>query len=209
MLNSRMTAKERKKQILDKATELFAVNGYDRVRVSDLADACGITEPALYRYFTSKEKLYDAVLISLKQRLDFREIRQLVESSDDIEEILFAIAQEILRTFVEHKELPRLMMLAVLENHKKAKSVFTMIRLPFVEILLNALERLKFQKKIHDIEPIITARCFVGMVTDCAMGINLWNKWHRTTFSSEKTMNNNIGIYVRGLKIDSNNKQDI
>jgi len=55
----------RKEQILQFATEAFSRDGYDRVTVKQLADKCGITEPAVYRHFESKDAIYVAVLESL------------------------------------------------------------------------------------------------------------------------------------------------
>jgi AcrR family transcriptional regulator len=44
-------------QILDAATELFAARGYAGTSLQDVANATGLTRPALYHYFSSKEDL--------------------------------------------------------------------------------------------------------------------------------------------------------
>lgn len=54
--------RERKKRALrarlsDTATVMFAEHGYDSVRVSDIAAACGVTPKTLYSYFPTKESL--------------------------------------------------------------------------------------------------------------------------------------------------------
>jgi AcrR family transcriptional regulator len=54
--------RERKKRALrarlsDTATAMFAEHGYDNVRVSDIAHACGVTPKTLYTYFPTKESL--------------------------------------------------------------------------------------------------------------------------------------------------------
>ncbi|RKR74731.1 TetR family transcriptional regulator [Frondihabitans australicus] len=54
--------RERKKLALrarlsDTATAMFAEHGYDNVRVSDIALACGVTPKTLYSYFPTKESL--------------------------------------------------------------------------------------------------------------------------------------------------------
>ena len=60
---------DRKTQILTEATRLFSEYGYDKVTIKTLAEACGITEPALYRHYKSKDDIYDTVLDSLEERL--------------------------------------------------------------------------------------------------------------------------------------------
>jgi AcrR family transcriptional regulator len=53
---------ERRQAILDKAAEVFAAKGLASVKISDLAKAAGISQGLLYRYFTSKEDVFIALL---------------------------------------------------------------------------------------------------------------------------------------------------
>lgn len=52
----------RKKQILEKAAELFAAKGYHGVGIDEIAGACGIVRGTVLKYFGSKQGLYRAVL---------------------------------------------------------------------------------------------------------------------------------------------------
>lgn len=47
----------RKKQIVDKALELFVTHGYDSTSVEDIAQACNMSKGNFYHYFDSKEEL--------------------------------------------------------------------------------------------------------------------------------------------------------
>ncbi len=54
--------RERKKQLMrqqlsDTATEMFLEHGFDAVRVSAIADACGVSEKTVFNYFPTKEAL--------------------------------------------------------------------------------------------------------------------------------------------------------
>ncbi|MBE7163537.1 MAG: TetR/AcrR family transcriptional regulator [Williamsia herbipolensis] len=71
--------RERKKAALrarlsDTATAMFAEHGYDDVRVSDIAQACGVTPKTLYSYFPTKESLLfergDALMAVLAEEHD-------------------------------------------------------------------------------------------------------------------------------------------
>lgn len=57
-----MTPKERKLAILKAVLPLFARKGFAETTTKDLAKAAGISEPLLYRYFSSKEALYEEIL---------------------------------------------------------------------------------------------------------------------------------------------------
>lgn len=52
---------EIKNKILDKATELFAINGFGAVSIQDITDACGIKKSAMYYHFEGKEALLESI----------------------------------------------------------------------------------------------------------------------------------------------------
>ncbi|MFA9466688.1 MAG: TetR/AcrR family transcriptional regulator [Velocimicrobium sp.] len=52
----------RKQEILNCAMELFYQNGYDKTSISDIAEKLGIAQGLCYRYFKSKEELFDTAL---------------------------------------------------------------------------------------------------------------------------------------------------
>jgi AcrR family transcriptional regulator len=54
--------RERKKRLMrqqlsDTATEMFLECGFDAVRVTEIADACGVSEKTVFNYFPTKESL--------------------------------------------------------------------------------------------------------------------------------------------------------
>ncbi len=59
----------RRQQILATAAELFAARGFHGVSVADLGAACGISGPALYRHFASKDAMLAEMLVSISEEL--------------------------------------------------------------------------------------------------------------------------------------------
>jgi AcrR family transcriptional regulator len=55
-------ASERTERILQEATRLFAEFGYAGTRMTDVAAAIGVTKPIVYRYFESKQALFEALV---------------------------------------------------------------------------------------------------------------------------------------------------
>ena len=190
----------RKEQILQFATEAFSRDGYDRVTVKQLADRCGITEPAVYRHFESKDAIYVAVLESLPKRLRYQELFDQLASEDDLEVIFKSVARHIIAFYTENADIYRLLLYAALRGHDRAKRIFELIRGPYVKFLQAQFDRLQAQGIIVQKHNEITARCFVGMVFDCAMGNSLWKGLQGKSYDPETIVNNNIPIYVRGLK---------
>ena len=59
----------RREQILSTAAELFAQRGFHGVSVADLGAACGISGPALYRHFASKDAMLAEMLVAISEEL--------------------------------------------------------------------------------------------------------------------------------------------
>jgi AcrR family transcriptional regulator len=62
-------AAARRDQILAVAAELFARRGFHGVSMDDLGQAVGISGPALYRHFPSKDAMLTDMLIGISERL--------------------------------------------------------------------------------------------------------------------------------------------
>ncbi len=59
----------RRQQILATAAELFAARGFHGVSVGELGAACGVSGPALYRHFASKDAMLAEMLVSISEEL--------------------------------------------------------------------------------------------------------------------------------------------
>ena len=57
-----MDVDERRRQLLELGTELFAQHSYDELSMRRIARAAGITHPLLYRYFPTKQSYFRATL---------------------------------------------------------------------------------------------------------------------------------------------------
>ena len=67
---SRERAKaDRRSALLHAAAELFAERGFERVSLEDLGAAAGISGPAVYRHFASKQAVLAALLIDVSREL--------------------------------------------------------------------------------------------------------------------------------------------
>ncbi|MDA4109950.1 TetR/AcrR family transcriptional regulator [Mycolicibacterium holsaticum] len=58
----RLSADERRQQIIQAARQVFEQTGFDGARTRDLAAAAGVNEALLYRHFGSKEELFEAAV---------------------------------------------------------------------------------------------------------------------------------------------------
>jgi len=190
----------RKEQIVTEAGRLFAKDGFDAVTVKQIAAACDITEPAVYRHFPSKEAVCSAVLQSIKERLNYEDVFRQLENETDVEVLLEGLANHILSFFSKHYDIYRLLLFSALRGHARAKQTYDAIRGTYQRFLKNQLDRLEADGLIVKKNNEITSRCFVGMVFDCALGVTLWKGMQGPVYKPEDVVANNIPIYARGLR---------
>lgn len=59
---TRLTSSDRRLAILDNAELVFVRSGFHSTSTREIAEACDVTEPVLYRHFKGKEDLFLSVL---------------------------------------------------------------------------------------------------------------------------------------------------
>jgi AcrR family transcriptional regulator len=81
----------RREQILQAAAQLFAERGSRAVGVDDVGAAVGVTGPAIYRHFASKDAMLAEMLLRISERLLDGGTRCVAEAGDDDEAQLRAL----------------------------------------------------------------------------------------------------------------------
>ncbi|MFF5987840.1 SACE_7040 family transcriptional regulator [Prauserella flavalba] len=82
----------RREQILAAAAELFAQHGFHGVGIDDIGAAVGISGPALYRHFRSKDAMLGEMLTSISEYL-FDGGKAHADRSGDADEILAGLVR--------------------------------------------------------------------------------------------------------------------
>ncbi|MGB0920754.1 MAG: TetR/AcrR family transcriptional regulator [Alphaproteobacteria bacterium] len=103
----RLPKEEREKQILHKAVEMFAAQGFDGVSMNDIAEACGVTKPILYSHFGSKEGLFAAAMQEVARDLASALVEVLHEPdpANRLKQVANACLDEMARV---HGQVPAL-----------------------------------------------------------------------------------------------------
>jgi len=60
---------DRRAALLDAAAALFAERGFNGVSIEDLGSAAGVSGPAVYRHFSSKQAVLAALLVGISRHL--------------------------------------------------------------------------------------------------------------------------------------------
>jgi len=90
----RLKAPQRREQLMEVATKLFARNGYEATTTAAIALAAGVTEPILYRHFKSKQELFIAIVKAVSGQT-MQHWQDLIAGVDDPAEQIRRIAAEL------------------------------------------------------------------------------------------------------------------
>jgi AcrR family transcriptional regulator len=89
----RLKAPQRRKQLIEVATKVFAKWGYNAATTAAIAQAAGVTEPILYRHFASKQDLFVAITRAMSEQT-LRQWHDLIQNAPTATEKIRTIARE-------------------------------------------------------------------------------------------------------------------
>ena len=96
---------KRKKEILDKALDLFMENGYEDVTFQKIADKCGVTRTTLYIYFKNKKEIFAWSIKQLTNEIE-SSLLKIIDNRDlSYEERLKSVLHTILQKCVDNYRL--------------------------------------------------------------------------------------------------------
>ena len=119
---------KRKKEILQKAQDVFEAEGYNDATFQKIADRCGITRTTLYIYFNNKQEIF---LWSIKQLLSTLElsINEITAKEElSAEETLRITMHKIVDSCKENKQLFNVLLPYLLQLKKTGKEPAERIR---------------------------------------------------------------------------------
>jgi AcrR family transcriptional regulator len=82
----------KRERVADAALNVFQRYGFARTTMSDIAEAVGMSRPALYLLFPNKEEIFAAAVLSANAR-NLREIRARLASTAGLEQQLTYVCQ--------------------------------------------------------------------------------------------------------------------
>ncbi|MGZ4532859.1 MAG: SACE_7040 family transcriptional regulator [Mycobacteriaceae bacterium] len=85
----------RREQLLDVAAGLMAERGFHGVSINDLGAAAGVSGPAVYRHFSSKQAILGEMLIGISQRLLDTGRQRVAAASSPAEAVTALIAWHV------------------------------------------------------------------------------------------------------------------
>jgi len=125
----------RQQEIIDSALEIIAEKGIENFTIKKLARARGVSEPALYRHFKSKQNIL-IIIISHYRNSIFDLLDRLIDSSIPPDKKIESFYLEIIRHFSENPALSTILFSDELFRHDKilSKEVYSIIEMMHARI---------------------------------------------------------------------------
>jgi len=197
----RLTASDRRQQILDAASGLFARKGYQGATTREIAEEAGINEALLFRHFPSKENLYWTLIEELcAARGRPQKIRRILDKGGSDSEVFEAIAREFLDRSARDRELTRLLWFTALENHELSARFFnTFIAEIYEELAVHIRRRIR-QGTFRKCEPLLAARGFLGMLVYHFLVQELFGGEQYQNFNPRQAAETLANIWLAGMQ---------
>jgi TetR/AcrR family transcriptional regulator, fatty acid metabolism regulator protein len=164
------TAADKRRIILDAAIRVFARQGFNGCRVSDIADEAGVAYGLVYHYFRSKDEVLDTLFLE-RWNVLLEAIRETDRQDIEPREKLQQIASFIVDSY---RHDPELMKVIIVEVTRAANS-FGQTHLRKIneayELIAGIVERAQADGTFKDtVTPRFAAMAFYGVIEQVLSG---------------------------------------
>jgi AcrR family transcriptional regulator len=171
--------------------------GYHDTRTKQIAEACGVTEPVIYKHFRSKDELFLEVIASIAGET-FNEIS--FDSQNDTEHIITSFvlnkAEKIESNFLLFKRL----LSELLENEEIRRYYYHKYLPRLAYPLIGYLDQLKEQELIKkDVPSKVILLGLAGIMLIGSLAKNLEKESAFAEISGKELASQMLHIYLHGL----------
>ncbi len=200
MKRKRLTADERRGQIAEAATKLFALNGFQGVTTRQIAKAAKVNEALLYKYFPNKKALY-AEIIGRKLAYDGAIINPSLLEGEDDRAILKRIIEGFITAVSRDKSFMRLMLFSGLED-KSLSTEFLEQRVgQVVPCIMDYFNRRIESGAFRRCDPRVAIRALVGMVMHYLVSKEIFRIPEFLDVSEEAAVDGFADIFLEGVRV--------
>lgn len=196
----RFSAEDRRAQIIDTATELFARQGFEGTTTREIAEKARVNEAIIFRHFPSKEDLYWAVVEHQSTLNKGKEqVEAQLASGGDVRQVFLNLGRDFLRRREENDTLPRLLFFTALENHRLSSRFFQNHIVVFYETLAAYIRGQIDKGVFREIDPVMAARCFFGMLIYHYMVQDLFGGKRLQKIDLDTAVENIVDLFLNGM----------
>jgi AcrR family transcriptional regulator len=199
-VQQRFSAEDRRQQILEVAKAIFSRKGYEGTTTREIATAAKVNEAIIFRHFPTKEELYWAVIDYSCKSSDARgQMIERLRRGGELQDVFRELALEILNRRSRDQSLTRLLFFSALENHELSQRFFDHYVAQFYETLASFVKEQIVAGKFRDVDPMVAARGFLGMVIYYSLVDTLFVGGRLKKHDHQHTAEQLSSIWLKGM----------
>ena len=198
--------KERRDAILDAAIDIFSEKGLDGANVEEIAQAAGIGKGTIYLYFKSKNEIFDAIIAehsALPLMANLMEATKASTESADfsLQSFLEQMGNNFLSATDKYYPMFRLLLGDVHRFPVQAEHVYNNLILRANQMFAEFLSAQVEAGKIKALDsPLITARCFIGMLIIYILSQEMLGGKNFTPIKRSEWVKETVRLFLEGVR---------
>ena len=199
-MTERLKAAERREQIVHAAIELFSRKGFRGTTTREIAEAVGISEAALFKYFATKEDLYTAIIEAKARTDEVIAMAAPAAARRDDAGVFRAVGLHFLEEVQRDASLMRLLLFSALEGHALSEMFFRSRVRRLHEFLADYIRAGAAAGRFRPLDPLLAARAFLGMVFHNLLIHELFGVKREPTQGGHEVVETLVVLFLRGLE---------
>ncbi len=188
---------KRQQEIVEKAIEIIAEEGFHKLTTKNLAEKVGFSEPALYRHFKDKQEIILAVVKTIE--INMLKLAENLDLSKKAKEIFFNLTCLITSYLKKVKGVTILIMSeSSLENDDIVRDAMYSFYLKMLKYVSNILSKKKKEGEVKkEIDEKIAAQVFLGILQSMVLKYFLSGK----EIEIDENCNEIVKIFLEGVLV--------
>jgi TetR/AcrR family transcriptional regulator len=199
-MSERLKGEERRRVIIEAALALFSRKGFRGTTTREIAEAAGCSEATIFKYFTTKDELYSAILEAkaiLEETL--AKAAHAAAQRDDAG-VFRAVGLEALIRTEQEPALMRLLLYSALEGHELSHLFFESKVRGLHEFLSNYIGERMAEGAFRPVNPLVAARGFVGMIVHYLLIHEIFGVKRPAGILPEQVVETFVTLFLNGIQ---------
>ncbi|MGH7801771.1 MAG: TetR/AcrR family transcriptional regulator [Thermodesulfobacteriota bacterium] len=188
-------------KILESAIRLFAEKGFSGTTTREIAEKAGVNEALIFRYFSTKRDLYSAIIErKISEEPGFEYPLEAFKETRDDWLIFRSIAIRMFDCVEKDPCFIRLLHFSALEGHELSDMFFDTYVQYQRMLLSDYIERRISEGAFKNVNPVLAARAFIGMVINYILVQEIFGEKKRRKIKREEVADTFVKIFLEGIK---------
>ena len=188
-------------KILESAIRLFAEKGFSGTTTREIAEKAGVNEALIFRHFSTKRDLYSAIIErKISEEPGFEYPLEAFKETRDDWLIFKSIAIRMFDCVEKDPCFIRLLHFSALEGHELSDMFFDTYVQYQRMLLSDYIERRISEGAFKNVNPVLAARAFIGMVINYILVQEIFGEKKRRKIKREEVADTFVKIFLEGIK---------